>query len=167
MIEKINIYGIIKGHILSLKDEATGKVLVIDLVVSFIFPLFPVPLFYIFNLSMSDASVGAWVSAFSIFAGLLFNLLILIFGIDVSRHVGSDVVGRAKRFIEEIFVNVAFSILIAIIVVLVLGVLLFIPKNGGCAGASIFVYGLGVFVVVVLMILKRVHVLFKMVRGIS
>lgn len=71
MIDKINISAIIIGHIRTLKDEATGKLLFSDILLAFFAPLLPASFAVYFIVSMSDAAVGAWVSAFSIFAGLL------------------------------------------------------------------------------------------------
>lgn len=97
--------------------------------------------------------------------GSSFNLLILIFGINVDNYVAGDRIALARKFLQEIFLNVSFSIVVALTLVMVLGVSLFLPHNGGWMAMAIFIYGFGVFGVSILMVLKRIYSLFVVVRG--
>lgn len=165
MFSKFNIWGIIYAHLHTLCDEATGEIKKGDILILFFAPLFPSFLSLICGVKLSDSAIGAWISAFSVFAGLLFNLLILVYGVDESFHVTSANLERARELVRQTFINIAFSIIISIIIIIFLGLSFIIHQNLLVVATALFYYLLIVFILTMMMVLKRMYVIFCIVRG--
>lgn len=161
---KINIMDIIKRHLKTLKDYSTKKTSKKDILTFFIVPaIFAICLTN--KCTVTNNGVQIVLTVFSIFAGLMFNLLILI--MDIGRRVrkqGNEEKVDAKRqkiteqLILETYTNVAFSILVSLFVicitlVFVIGLSNIIIKYI----ISIILYWLViVFIMTLFMILKRI-----------
>lgn len=162
MSSKIDVRVILKDHFLTLRDEATSRLSYIDIVVMFGIPA----LFAVASISVragvNDSYVGTIVSMFSIFAGLLFNVLVLIYSLSPQDEVPSDQKGEIRRrLLKQAFSNISYSILIALAVVVILGLSLFV---GGWI--EILLGALAIFLAVnfglsLLMVLKRLHMLLR------
>ena len=61
---------------------------------------------------MSDSLLSTIVSAFSIFVGLLLNVVVLLF--DIVRTTGEEL---KKKIVKETLANVTFSILLALLII--------------------------------------------------
>lgn len=165
MFAKFNIEKIVFAHIYTLRDEATGNVKKGDIFITFIVPVVPFLFSWCGSVKLSDAAVGAWISAFSVFAGLLFNLLILVYGVDENFKVTSENMGRAKELVRQTFVNIAFSIIVSIAIIIFLGLSFVMPDKILPLAAAVFYYLLTLFILTMMMVLKRMYVIFCIARG--
>jgi len=120
---KVNILDIILRHIQTLRDYSSDKVSKKDIFTFFILPAI-VAITLALKGYITNNGIGIVITVFSIFAGLLFNLLILI--MDIGRRVrkqGKEENVDAKKqkltesLISETYSNVAFSILISLTVI--------------------------------------------------
>lgn len=168
MSKKIDIRDIIKNHIKTLYDYSTSKISIIDISVFFILPLLLsvllVFLFYYKNTEIDfikklDTTINTTVTVYSIFTGLLLNLLVLVFDIKSRTTLTS----KTKAILKETFHNISYSIVISIFA-LIIALFLKISITEICYGISISHLLLGVlfylsinFGLTLLMILKRVY----------
>lgn len=121
MFSRFNIFKIVLAHFRTLCDEATGYIKRGDIFILFIIPMLPALFSGWTATRLSDAAIGAWISAFSVFAGLLFILLILVYGVDENFKVTAGNMERAKELVRQTFVNIAFSIIVSIAIIIFLG----------------------------------------------
>ncbi|UEC42442.1 MAG: conserved membrane protein of unknown function [Methanothrix sp.] len=178
MIEKINIARIIKDHINTLKDYETGKYYPWDFILFFIVPITISIILIICDIIIDKDMANALVTSLSIFAALLFNLLLLIY--DITRkEVNRDEARNSKvktDLLKQIFCNVSFSILISVFAISILLIIflnisinisildrtLAVTDTQVNRFLSIFIYFLITsFILTLFMVLKRVHVLLK------
>lgn len=162
MSSKINIVKIISDHFSTFRDENTRKPAFLDYVVFLILPAVLGIGSYYFGICFPEDQFSVFISALSILAGLLFNILFLIYSLSDS---GDDVQKMSKkridlrnRFIREVFANISFSIFLAVCGVIVLSVMAF----GGFLSpfpTSIVVFIGVMFVFSLFQILKRIHFL--------
>jgi hypothetical protein len=165
-MRKINVLKIVTDHFSTLRDYRDGKLSLSDiaLFIGLPFALGAIVWWKHFNF---DASVlNGMLAAFSIFAGLLLNLLVLVFSFAGNpRFIGSDAATvTRRRLILEIHENLSFSILVAIAVAVLslagLCQLKYAHASDSHPLLSISVAVLlGNFVLTLLMVLKRIHVL--------
>lgn len=168
-MEKINPAKIIKDHILTLKNYDSGKYSYGDF---FVFLLFPIGLAgglaYFFPKSANNPTeifdkniVSILVTSLSIFAALLFNLLLLVYDLVKKANPTEKFAVLKTRFLKEIYSNVSYSIFIAMLAVIILLISLL--------GTSIRILQVTVaflvyflvanFILTLLMVLRRVHIL--------
>jgi hypothetical protein len=178
MIEKINISRIIKDHINTLKDYEAGTYYAWDFIIFFFTPLVVSIILISYHVIIDKDMANALVTSLSIFAALLFNLLLLIYDItrkDLKREEAGN--NKVKTdLLKQIFCNISFSILVSVFAIsLLLLVFLNISINTSIIGRSIavtntqvnsflsiFIYYLTTsFILTLFMVLKRVHVLLK------
>jgi hypothetical protein len=177
MLNRINVLRIIKDHFLALKSNKTGKVLFSDVFIFFGIPLLLSILLVYFNVLLDKDIVNLLITIFSIFVGLLFNLLLLIFdiseklnfskskGVKSSLHAENIQERKREKFLKSIlhetYVNISFCILLSILDICIL--LLFFVNKENCIFIriiSLFSYfPLFLFILTLLMILKRVYIL--------
>lgn len=142
MFGKINVLGIVRDHILTLTDNRTGKVYYPDILGFFIFPLLISILLIFLDFPLNDGIVNALITSFSIFAALLFNLLLLVYDIagkleDSARATNGvnktelDKARIADRLsaLREVYINISFCILISSITVVILLTYFFKPNT--------------------------------------
>ena len=160
MFSKIDVRCIVSDHLATLQDAATGRRMKTDYFVFFGLPIVVAfCLAFVLNLSLNQGAVGILVTSLSIFAALLFNLLLLIY--DVVRKVERGSQGLKETFLSQIYSNISFAILVSIVSIIVLLVAYF-DLNGSCfaLATSFAVYYLvTLFILTLFMILKRVHIL--------
>jgi len=164
MFSKVNIVKIVKHHISTLKNYRTNKYSVGDFILFFGIPLFIAVIFVYFNISLTHNLTSLLITSLSIFAALLFNLLLLIY----------DIVQKTKnrntlkiRFLKEVYSNISFCILIAILAVVILIFIsifnnrndLFIYRIFNLIFNFMAYYLITLFLLTLFMILKRIHVL--------
>jgi hypothetical protein len=173
IFNKIGVLSIVKDHYKTLENYNTQKVYYPDIFLFFIFPL--IIAFFLTSLQvlLSDTIANALITSFSVFAALLFNLLLLVYDISgkpPTNHMSEERVGNKKEILKQIYINVSFSILISVIEVIVLILYFLKVKTCNLWGISIcfiseippflsFIvfYLTGVFVLTLLMILKRIY----------
>ncbi len=161
MFSKINFIKIITDHLNTLRNNETNTISILDLLMFFLTPAIPSYIFFYFNIFLSENLVNILIAAFSIFVGLLLNLLMLVYDIVNKNHDTSNIKNtRLKRkFLRQIFSNISYTVFISIITIVTL--LFTFPNNGfiKCISTLLSVYLMTQFLLMLLMILKRVHIL--------
>jgi hypothetical protein len=166
-MNKINVFRIIKCHFETLRDHSTGKLSWADVAFFFLLPLAAALIGWHYGWGLYVDALNALIGAFTIFAGLLLNLLILIYTFSAATS-HSNVLARTKtRFVKELHDNIAFSVLVSISIVIatLVGVAqlkMKDPQNPVHTGpilTFILIYLTANFVLTLLMILKRIHIL--------
>lgn len=161
MIEKINISQIVKDHISTLKNYETGKYSFWDFVLFFFVPFLIGGVLVYFRFKLTKEIVNGLVTSLSIFAALLFNLLLLIYDIIRKTENSEGINGLKTTFLKQIYSNISFCILIAISTVILL-LISFLNIEIALLHyiLAFFVYYLvSLFILTLFMILKRVHIL--------
>jgi FtsH-binding integral membrane protein len=164
ILAKINILKIIQDHLDTLKDYGDENYSVEDIILFFIFPFLASFILVTFvQLRLSDSLIGILVNVFSIFAGLLFNLLVLVYDIISKLARPNDSSKKSDKFriniLKQIYSNISFEILLSLFNVLLLSVSsLFVKTHlrNAIFSAAVF-YLVILFTLTFLMVLKRVH----------
>jgi len=123
MLSRIDISKIIKAHYKSLRNLNGGTIAFPDIVLFIIIPL--VTSGYLLYKDISIKSqISSLVTALSILAGFLFNLLAIIHNSLgkikkelKAQSISNDSLNLKLRFANEIHANISYNILIAIITV--------------------------------------------------
>jgi hypothetical protein len=161
MFGKINCLVIIRDHTATLRKQGTNKIRGSDIFLFYIFPAIISGIVVFFFSELSDALIPILITSLSIFAALLFNLLLLVHG-AISRNVTSTrrFPDRTK-YLREIFNNISFSILVSVLSIVLL--IIYTQFITGCITTAIFTffiyYLVLVFILALLMVLKRIHIL--------
>jgi hypothetical protein len=163
MFTKIDVTAVIGAHFATLKDTAQERMSRIQLGEFLGLPLiFAIALAYL-RVNVPGVAVAALLAAAAVFGGLLFNLLVVMFDV-AEREPPAHVSGGAWRtFLVELNANVAFSVLATLAMTALLVVLAVVNTDSGIAirlVSFIFWYVCGLFVLTLLMIVKRVNVVF-------
>lgn len=171
ILTKISVWAIVRGQLGTMRHYGTKKYDFFEIGMVFLLPLLSLAVKVSLVLSLSQDTVSIIVSAASIFAGLLLNLLVLLYSILSSlRRPDNNDFGikdeNERDLIEHLFYNISFSILVC--VVLVVSAILTLTKQGwwvAPAEALAYYTGMQLFFLV-LQILKRFHSLleFKIAR---
>lgn len=157
MTSKIDVRAIINDHLSTFKDEATGKYSVTDFAVMVGFPIAISTAAAIACFHIPDNHVGTLISAFAIFGGLLFNVLVLIY----SFSAGDPEDTVREKLVHQSFSNISFAVMASLFAVMLLVVLLFVSGVAqSVVEALIFFTGIN-FLLTMLMVLKRMHVLLR------
>lgn len=163
MLSKVNVVDILTDHLDTLRrygdeDEGVPRG---DLVLFVGVPVAVSAAMLFAGLVVSKGVVSVLFTGIAVFAGLLFNLLLLSHTI-IRQTVENPRWNEEVALIREIYANVSYSILISI---LILGVLLlrFISNNAVHVYiVSAITYVLVVnFLLTLLMVLKRIHTILK------
>lgn len=122
MSSKINVQGIITGHIDTLKDGATGKSSLIDLVVFFTIPLIIAVAFSFFEVNLSQGVASLLVNFGAIFTALLLSVLVLVYdqANKLRESKGEDVISKLRSsLLGELYYNISYAVLVSIFLVMV------------------------------------------------
>lgn len=161
MFEKINISRIVCDHIGTLRDYRTKRYRLGDFFLFFGLPLIIAAIMLYFYGILGLSLITILATSLSVFAALLFNLLLLTY--DAIRKVSSTGNSDTLRrdLLKELFSNISFAIFVAIVaIVFVLVVVMLDKATIAQYMLSFFVYYLvSVFVLTILMVLKRMHIL--------
>lgn len=171
MTSKIGIGGIIRSHLATLVNERTQRRSWADLATFYLMPLLA-GVALVILLPLRTAALQTTVGAFSIFSALLLNMLVIMFNLakDPERHVYKR---DQPRLIQQTQANIAYCILVGLVMVLVtLATLAVAATEGGIlttghwisdAAAALIIYsGLVHFILSLVMVLKRVTVLLSL-----
>ncbi|MEJ0012345.1 MAG: hypothetical protein WDM94_06880 [Bauldia sp.] len=162
MSSKINLLVVVRDHLATLKDEATGKTSVADVVTMFVLPAICSAIAGVLGYKIDEAAVEIVVGVFAIFAGLLLNVLVLIYGL--SDAPTDDEKAKEKKqtkdtLLRQSFANISYEILVSLLVVVVLWVTLLSGEVGVRVASCLFIFLAVHFFLTLLMVLKRMHVL--------
>jgi hypothetical protein len=161
-MSKINVTPVIARHIDTL--ESYGRTSKSDVLMFFVLPLCVGGVLVYLQFGFRTDAVNAFLNAFSIFTGLLLNVLVLIFTLtSTAPPVGIDLKMR-KELLRQVFVNICFAIIVSVAVVCVaLVALSYMRSNSGAItgrGATLLLSALTInFVLTLLMIIKRMYAL--------
>ena len=125
MIEKINVYRIMTEHLRTLRRTGSDSLSIVDIFLFFGVPiLVTLLLMVLFGLQVSPELGNALFTALSIFAGLLFNLLILVYDIVNREDTGIEGTREKQKVtvLREVFSNISYAILVSLAVVFLIGV---------------------------------------------
>jgi hypothetical protein len=158
---KINCLKIIRDHTLTLRKYGQKTISPLDFVIFYILPAIISIIIVIFFHQISKNVISLLITALSIFAALLFNLLLLIHDSITKPYTGNIKPEDRKTYLKEIFSSISFSILVSVMAIILL--LVHSQFLKGIIDQSIstfFIYYLViVFIFTLLMILKRIHIL--------
>lgn len=171
MIDKINILTIIYNHYNTLICYNTKKPMIGDYLLFIGIPLLFSTVSFYFNVKI-DASSGAVITtAVTILAGLLLNLLVLLYNVACNRRIPYIKKEDTIRFFLEINSNISYSIFISLTSLIPLIYLsIFQDKNLYITKiiSSITIFIIIHLLLTLIMILKRIYVVFNMeFKGLS
>jgi len=165
---KIDVTRIIAAQIRTMRDNSTQKYSRSDLLLFYGLPLVCSGIAPYYGWKFSADVLNALLTAFSIFAGLLLNLLILIYTFSSQTEHPSVLAKTRTSMIKELHDNIAYSILVSIVIVVVTMTTVAYLKMHESPGISSFtdwwLTGLIIFltlnfVLTLLMILKRIYIM--------
>jgi TRAP-type uncharacterized transport system fused permease subunit len=159
MSSKISIASIVSDHWLTLRNHNTHRISWIDIAIFLLLPSVLSVAAYLCGISLSDSLSNVLATAFSIFAALLFNLLLLVYDLLKKEEVAAEPNTLRQELLDEVSKNISFSILISLVVIILLIVSSLKIKAGwfeGVASAVTFWFS-AVFLLTLFMILKRIH----------
>ena len=167
MIEKINVWRIVRDHISTLKDYGTDKYSPGDLVLFFGVPFLAGVGGALLGSGLRDSVGTLLVTGLSVFGALLFNLLLLLYDIVIRPRPSQETGGLTRLFLEHLYSNISFSLLICVLTLV--AVLLSFLTIWGCWAQRVFgfltCYLTTLFFLTLLMVLKRIHVLLSKELG--
>lgn len=158
MLRRLDISQIIRDHLNTLYAADTNQRSWGDVTLFFVFPgAVALVLLWLGDVRLTPPVANEIITALAIFAGLLFNLLLLTHSL-----IGNSVAekGVVKRVIREIYANISFATLIALTIILIsLGSLLGQNPTFVLIVSGVVIYFLTNFLLTLLMILSRIHTL--------
>src|SRR5262245_6612450 len=116
---KIDVSRIVSAHIRTLKDSGTGRYNALDLALFWGLPSVCPVAFQGLGCGFNAGVVKALLTGYSIFAGLLLNLLILVYTFSTQREHPSALARVRSQLVKELHDNIAYSILVSIILVVI------------------------------------------------
>ncbi len=163
-MSKIDVLPIVARHFESLRDHATGRRSIADIVIFFGVPLIASGAAFYYRITLTSDALNAILASFSIFAGLLLNLLLLVYaraGEDVKADLFAATI---KRFVRQLSENIEFAVLVSVFVVICSLVATATLERGpdvtphtGRPMTVILIYLTTNFLLTLLMVLKRIH----------
>lgn len=167
-MNKIDVSPIIRNHIGTLVDYSTHRRSKGDLFLFFGLPVLIAALAVYLRWSFSVDALNALLAAFAIFAGLLLNLLLLVYTFSTDSKYPSALERVRVQLIRELHNNIAYAVFVSIVIVVVaLFAVTRLKMPEGAAStphtgpyvSSILIYLTSNFILTLLMILKRIHVM--------
>lgn len=161
IVTKINVAEIVKDHCATLVHEHNHKSSLVDYLLFYGLPAVAATLLIYFKGIFGQTVSGILITSYSVFAALLFNLLLLVYDL-VKRDPTSNL---KLRFLKQIYSNISYSILISIVLIMLLLlqlVTLSFPYMIPRLTIAFLVYLFSAnFILTILMVLQRVHSLFS------
>lgn len=157
---KADIGAIFSDHFRTLRSNQSGNLLWYDLVLFYGIPI--VPALYALKYDWKVTAVDNILASLALMAGLLFNLLILIFDTAVRiKDSTGDFARHRRKLVRELQSNVTYALLVAIVSSTLLGgISLAGLMKAGLPWSPMVLAILAHFVLTLLLILKRVRRLF-------
>lgn len=186
MLNRINVFGIIRDHLQTLTryDTQSNRMSAEDIILFIVAPLIIATLLVLLNVRL-DSHITDLITAISILGGFLFNLLAIIYGLidklkesrTTDQSTAEQIIreGIRQRFIKEIHINISFNIVISLFILLLLitysyiipfdatnmlefyNVKFIVIVSMGLIMSLTIYFLLGVFSLTMLMIINRVY----------
>lgn len=122
MSSKISVTQIVSDHFGTLRDERTHKISFVDVGLFLCVPAIIAAGFVYFSWQINDGAANLIITSMSIFAGLMINVLVLIYTVannSKASGLSEEETDLERRFLREIFANISFSITISVLIVIV------------------------------------------------
>jgi hypothetical protein len=165
---KIDITRIVVAQVRTMRDNSTQKYSFPDLLLFYGLPVLLGAGGSYYGWKFNADVLNALLAAFSIFAGLLLNLLILVYTFSSQAEHPAALTKNRLTLIKELHDNIAYSILVSIVLVVVamitVAYLKMHEKPPDAAFTGRWVTGTVIFltmnfVLTLLMILKRIYIM--------
>ena len=120
MLTKLNPRAIIIAHWNSFRDDATGKLSWAELIFHAVAPAAAAATYTVFGEGISENAAGIVVSAASIAAGLLLNLLVLIYTLVYNAKSARQQIKNLdamRQVCDEALATIAYCILLSLLLV--------------------------------------------------
>lgn len=161
MSKKLDARDIVADHFGTLVDYRTGESSTLDVLVFFGVPAVGALAMLWCGMRLNQGQTTVLITALSIFAALLFNLLLLTHSIITDAEVGEDTTRRPRR-LREIYSNISYSILVAVLAVALLLLNVLFEVVWVSVSTSGLVYFLVAnFLLTLFLILKRIHLMLR------
>jgi amino acid transporter len=154
---KININQILRSHFATLQNDNSKKAEFDDYLTFLIVPIIIASGLLHFDIQLKDSAVNIVITTLSILVGLLFNVIVLIFDIikrDASQKIKNTI-------LKQLLANISFTILLSIVTILFTLATYFDIEYVKDIATWIVYFLLTIFLFTVLMVLKRMYLLFK------
>lgn len=171
MSSKIDLRSIIVAHFATLRDNRTGKISWADVTTFYAVPLAFGAGCFALGVSLGATAVGILIGALSILAGLLINVLVLLYTVNVVGPTATELQNQ-KQLIVEVNSNLLYAVLIAVVSIIALCMVPLIPSTIPVGTEQIFqartvfsaviIALMGNFVLTLLMTLKRLKILLEL-----
>jgi len=175
MLTKINVFGIVKEHLKTLRKYGKKRMSISDAFTFIIIPLVCASYLLYKNLSLTEGTINTIIAALSIFAGFLFNLLAIVFGLMDKIKINAEGDELKEKLVKEVHSNISYNILLSVLTILMLFLCLykfkgqfdidFKESSFSLKYASVVNFAtyflLVNFLFTLLMVIKRVHILMK------
>lgn len=164
MLYRINPRVFIKEHFLTFKDYSSNKICWLEIIVQFgLAAVLAVWHVSHYNIDNPNDIVGIVVSAASIVAGLMLNLMVLIYTllvskIDQSKSTSSNI-EDFQSLCKETLANIAFSVFVCVVLVISSLFLLGPAGYASTIGQFIMIYSGVILIFTLLIVLKRCYTL--------
>src|SRR5690242_18428985 len=112
MINKINVYRIIRDHFGTLVHDSDQTRSDWDIALFVAVPLIASTVLLCFKGVFGSSTGGILITAYSIFAALLFNLLLLVY--DIVKKRDENTSSLKSRFLKQVYNNISYSVFISI-----------------------------------------------------
>ncbi|GAB1619974.1 hypothetical protein AAOGI_00240 [Agarivorans albus] len=120
MSSKINVLGIVAGHIKTLKSSGESKLSFQDLFTFFLMPILAAVLGVLLDLKLTDEVTSLLVNFGAIFTALLLSVLVLVYdqGSKISDKIeggnAAPVVHLKQKLLNELYFNICYSIVLSV-----------------------------------------------------
>lgn len=180
MSSKINIWTIVTGHIMTLKDSASGKVSFVDYATFYGLPTLIAILFSIFDIKVTADANSLLVNFGAIFTALLLSVLVLVYdqgeklrGVKIDQTQSHNIELKTN-LLEQLYFNICYAIVAAVALVFLCLVYTFLSDKSCVVSLGTFTFSLDlklylasplILIVVmnllltILMVVKRMHTL--------
>jgi hypothetical protein len=163
-MNKIDVLPIITRHLGTLRDHSTGRRSAGDVFLFFGIPLIVSGAAVYYRIMLTPDALTAVLASFSIFAGLLLNLLLLVYTRAGEEPKPDIFAGNMRRFVRELSDTIEFAVLVSVFVVIGSLVAMATLKrqqnvepHAGILLTFILIFLTTNFLLTLLMVLKRIH----------
>ncbi|MDI6028659.1 hypothetical protein QBK99_21005 [Corticibacterium sp. UT-5YL-CI-8] len=167
---KINVLGIVSGHLRTIRSAESNKFEKDDLIVFFAIPIVGGLTSYYFGITLKNDVFNTSISVFSIFSALLLNVQIALFSIyqrnwgrsndEIVELMQKEDIGLKKRLLSELNTNISYMVLFSIVSVILFVIFYSFEFAIAFRGpVTVFIYLH--FVLTLMMVVKRSHALFQ------
>ena len=156
IFNKINVSKIVKNHLATLVNDNSRKPDFGDWLTFLIIPIIFASLLVWFGILLSDRANNIVITTLSILVGLLFNVIVIIF--DIIKRDNSQKL--KNELLTQLLTNISYTIFISLVIIGFTVLTFFNNEFIILASNWLVFFFLFHFFLTVLMVLKRVYILF-------